>query len=307
MNCSYLKIKDIRLRNPQPIELPVVDVDDLRFAHLSTAQGLSQTRVQQIVQDDQGFLWFGTQYGLNRYDGYTFKVFAHDSARTNSLSGVYIFSLFKDRAGYLWVASDEALDRFDPRTETFVHYRLHRVGAEEGDATVILPPWWKSWWFTAALGALLLLLAWAIYQRRLRQIARQFDIRLEERVNERTRIARELHDSLLQGFQGLMFRLQAVRELLPHRLVEAVEHLDGALEQGDEAIVEGREAVQGLRASAAVGTGLESSLKALGEELTAHSGEGPASYQVLVHAKDLGAKDRTHAVSLGLKRGIITL
>jgi ligand-binding sensor domain-containing protein/signal transduction histidine kinase len=149
----------------------------------------------------------------------------------------------------------------------------------------ILPPWWKSWWFTTALGALLLVLAWAVYQRRLRQIARQFDIRLEERVNERTRIARELHDSMLQGFQGLMFRLQAVRELLPHRLAEAVEHLDGALEQGDEAIAEGREAVQGLRASAAVGTGLEGSLKALGEELTAHAGERPASYQVLVHGK----------------------
>ena len=121
---------------PKPIELPVVDADDLRFARLSTAQGLSQTRVQQIVQDDEGFLWFGTQYGLNRYDGYTFKVFAHDPSRINSLGGVYIFSLFKDRAGYLWVGSDEALDRFDPRTETFTHYRLQRPGSDEGGVTV---------------------------------------------------------------------------------------------------------------------------------------------------------------------------
>ncbi len=58
--------------------------------------GLSQTKVSQIVQDDQGFIWFGSQYGLNRYDGYKFKVFKHEPGRTNSLSGVLISSLFKD-------------------------------------------------------------------------------------------------------------------------------------------------------------------------------------------------------------------
>jgi signal transduction histidine kinase/ligand-binding sensor domain-containing protein len=122
--------------NPKPIELPVVESNDLRFAHVSTPHGLSQTRVQQIVQDDQGFLWFGTQHGLNRYDGYTFRVFTHDPARIHSLGGVYIFSLFKDRAGYLWIGSDDALDRFDPRTETFTHYRLQRPGADETGVTV---------------------------------------------------------------------------------------------------------------------------------------------------------------------------
>src|SRR5215467_7891961 len=61
-----------------PVHLPMVDADDLRFVHLATAQGLSQTRAQQIIQDNDGFIWFGTQYGLNRYDGYKFKVFTHD-------------------------------------------------------------------------------------------------------------------------------------------------------------------------------------------------------------------------------------
>ena len=64
--------------DPWPIRLPVVDGTDIRFTRLSTAGGLSQTKVAQIVQDDQGFMWFGTQYGLNRYDGYNFKVFVHD-------------------------------------------------------------------------------------------------------------------------------------------------------------------------------------------------------------------------------------
>ncbi|HEY0799701.1 MAG TPA: two-component regulator propeller domain-containing protein, partial [Steroidobacteraceae bacterium] len=122
--------------NPKPLQLPVVDADDLHFVRLSTAQGLSQTRVQQIVQDDSGFIWFGTQYGLNRYDGYKFKVFAHDSSRTNSLGGMYIYSLFKDRSGILWIGSDQTLDRFDPRTEAFTHYRLQPRDSNAGGVLV---------------------------------------------------------------------------------------------------------------------------------------------------------------------------
>src|SRR5580658_7410013 len=90
---------------------PVLDGDDIRFSRLSTAQGLSQTQAAQIVQDDQGFMWFGTQYGLDRYDGYEFRVFTHDPARENSLSCVYVHSLFKDRSGALWVGCDQFLDR----------------------------------------------------------------------------------------------------------------------------------------------------------------------------------------------------
>ena len=62
----------------QVVRLPVEEAKGLRFHRLSTADGLSQTRVAQIVQDDLGFVWFGTQYGLNRYDGYNFKLFVHE-------------------------------------------------------------------------------------------------------------------------------------------------------------------------------------------------------------------------------------
>jgi hypothetical protein len=115
---------------PRTIILPVVDGKGLRFTRLSTDEGLSQTRVIQIVQDDLGFMWFGSQYGLNRYDGYTFKVFKHEPGRTSSLSGVFIYSLFKDRTGTLWVGCDEFLDKFDPVTETFTHYRIDTTGAQ---------------------------------------------------------------------------------------------------------------------------------------------------------------------------------
>ena len=108
----------------ETIRLPVVEGKDIRFARISSSQGLSQVRVSDIVQDDQGFIWFGTWNGLNRYDGYNFKVFKHDPERQDSLSGVYISSLFKDRAGTIWVGTDQFLDRFDPLTETFSHYHF---------------------------------------------------------------------------------------------------------------------------------------------------------------------------------------
>jgi len=146
----------------------------------------------------------------------------------------------------------------------------------------VLPPWWDTWWFKVAVGALLVLLGWAAYRYRMREVARQFNIRLEERVRERTRIARELHDSLLQGFQGLMFRLQAVRDLLPGRAEEAGSELEKALDRGDEAIADAREAVQDLRSTSLVESDLEHALKALREELgsAAH-----LAFRVIVEGK----------------------
>jgi signal transduction histidine kinase/ligand-binding sensor domain-containing protein len=78
--------------------------------------------VGQIVQDHEGFIWFGTQDGLNRYDGYELKVFRHDPRRDDGLSGVFIFSLLEDRNEGLWVGSDEFLDRFDSISEKFTRY-----------------------------------------------------------------------------------------------------------------------------------------------------------------------------------------
>jgi signal transduction histidine kinase/ligand-binding sensor domain-containing protein len=115
---------EMRSGGLRSVRVPVIDGNDIRFSRLSTAQGLSQTQVNEIVEDDQGFIWFGTQYGLDRYDGYEFKVFTHDPARENSLSCVYIHSLFKDRSGSLWVGCDQFLDRFDSLHETFTHYRI---------------------------------------------------------------------------------------------------------------------------------------------------------------------------------------
>jgi len=112
---------------PGTIRIPVVDGSDIPFTRLSTIQGLSQTKVSWIVQDDQGFLWLGTQHGLNRYDGYNFKVFVPDPDDPDTLSGVYITVLFKDRDGRLWIGCDQFLHRFEPthtRNRTFETARM---------------------------------------------------------------------------------------------------------------------------------------------------------------------------------------
>jgi signal transduction histidine kinase/ligand-binding sensor domain-containing protein len=127
------------------------------------------------------------------------------------------------------------------------------------------PAWYQTTWFRVASGAAFLALLWALYRRHLRRIRREFNMRLEERVNERTRIARDLHDTMLQSFQGLMLRFQVgVDQLSPGR---AKEILEDALKQGDQAIAEGRDSIQDLRSSTIIGNELAGAVAALGDEL----------------------------------------
>jgi signal transduction histidine kinase len=109
--------------------------------------------------------------------------------------------------------------------------------------------------------------------------------RYNERLSERTRIARELHDTLLQSFQGLMLRFQTVDEMLPARPMEAKEALEGALNRGDQAISEGRDAITDLRTSAVPGHDLEESITALMTDLSEEPGAsngGSVAFRVLV-------------------------
>src|SRR6266851_2413662 len=109
------------------LRVPIVEGRDIRFRRLSNPQNLSQVRVASIVQDTQGFMWFGTSNGLNRYDGYKFKVFKHEPGDPKSLSSVEVYALFKDHLGNLWVGTEGFIDRFDPKSETFTHYRLDQL------------------------------------------------------------------------------------------------------------------------------------------------------------------------------------
>ena len=108
------------------------------------------------------------------------------------------------------------------------------VWNEQGDALEfsIAPAYYQTNWFRVLCAVLVLALVWAIYQIRVRQLRHDFALTLEARVRERTSIARELHDTLLQSFQGLMLRFEIVSQLLPDRPIEAKEKLEESDEAG---------------------------------------------------------------------------
>jgi signal transduction histidine kinase/streptogramin lyase len=151
----------------------------------------------------------------------------------------------------------------------------------------ILPPWWGTWWFRVSCVGGFVLLLWALYQLRLQQLQRQLDMTLEVRVGERIRIARELHDTLLQSFQGLMFRFQAARNMLPGRPEQAMQALDGAIARTEQAITESRGAIGDLRSEPVAQGDLAELLTAMGQELAAFEDtnrDGPV-FRVIVEGE----------------------
>lgn len=103
--------------------LAMAQGEGLYFHSLSTEAGLSQTTVQCIFQDSKGFMWFGTQDGLNRYDGYKIRVFRHNGKDSTSISSNYINSIVEDKYGLIWVATDDGLNCYDYETGSFTRYQ----------------------------------------------------------------------------------------------------------------------------------------------------------------------------------------
>jgi len=98
--------------------------DNIRFENISVNDGLSQSTGRVILQDQKGFIWIGTQDGLNKYDGYSFKVYNNNPLDTNSLADNFINHMWEDRNGILWIGyNGGGLDRFDPSTEVFTHFK----------------------------------------------------------------------------------------------------------------------------------------------------------------------------------------
>ncbi|MFD2937573.1 two-component regulator propeller domain-containing protein [Spirosoma flavum] len=96
---------------------------NVSFKHITTDEGLSQSNVTAILQDQQGFMWFGTQDGLNKYDGYSFTLYQNDPLQPSSLSDNYVVALYEDQKGYVWVGTaDGGLCRFDKQTGRFTRF-----------------------------------------------------------------------------------------------------------------------------------------------------------------------------------------
>jgi len=100
------------------------DGSSYRFQHISIEQGLSQSSIFCLLQDSTGFMWFGTEDGLNKYNGYEFKVYKHDSQDPNSLSDTWVRALYEDRSGTMWIGTrNGGLNRFNRESESFTSYR----------------------------------------------------------------------------------------------------------------------------------------------------------------------------------------
>jgi signal transduction histidine kinase/sugar lactone lactonase YvrE len=150
----------------------------------------------------------------------------------------------------------------------------------------VAPAYYQTLWFQASCAAAFLALFWALYRYRVHQIGREFNARLEGRVEERLRVSRELHDTLLQSFQGILMKFSAGTYMIPNRPAEAKKTLEIAIDQARAAITEGRDAVQGLRSSTLVASDLARSISIVGESLAGeHNGENCPEFRVQVEGK----------------------
>jgi signal transduction histidine kinase/ligand-binding sensor domain-containing protein len=280
-----------------------------RTEGLPSVQGVKRSR--SVVKDDGGRIWFSLNQGItvlepSAFAGPEFPVttrldgmlvdgrliapggeirvpagrhrlaFRYAGVNASNPEGVrYRYQL--DNVDSAW-SEPTVLREVDYTNIPPGRFRFHVMarnpdGVWSGQETTmsfeVEPAYWQTAWFRVASLAALLLLVLGLYQLRLQQVRGQFNIRLEERVGERTRIARELHDTLLQSFQGLLLRFQTVSNQLP--VGGTKQNLDKAIEQAAQAITEGRDAVQGLRASTMETNDLAVAIRTLAEEL---AGEG---------------------------------
>jgi signal transduction histidine kinase len=155
------------------------------------------------------------------------------------------------------------------------------------------PSMLQTRWFRIAIVGILALLALGVYRLRVQQLHRQFNIGLEARVNERTRIARDLHDTLLQTLHGLLFQFQAVRNLLPRRPDEAMRSMDDAINETEKALAESRDAIQGLRSGAIAHGNLAELLIVTMQELTASAEGTPPIFDLIEEGERRHLSPRT--------------
>jgi signal transduction histidine kinase/ligand-binding sensor domain-containing protein len=154
-------------------------------------------------------------------------------------------------------------------------------GPEASLAFAIRPMLWQTRWFQAAAGVAGAAIAWALYRSRLRRMSRQLQGRFEERLAERTRIARELHDTLLQGFVSASMQLHVAADRVPDDS-PAKPALGRVLDLMGKVIEEGRNAVRGLRTTAGDDHELEEAFSGIKGELA--SGQSTA-YRVIVEGR----------------------
>jgi ligand-binding sensor domain-containing protein/signal transduction histidine kinase len=257
-----------------------IDPERVRRTAAATIVHVSQLLVdgnEQNARPSPSFPWDIRRVAI-RYEGlnlasperirYRFKLDGFDSnwnesgtsreaAYTNLKPGSYLFHVLASNADRTW------------------------GGAEATLSFTVVPAYWQMLWFRAACVSAAIILAIAGYRLRIHYLTEQVKLQFEVRFAERNRIARDLHDTLLQSFQGLLLRFQAVENMLPGNPLQARKSLETAISYAARAITEGRDAVQELRRDES-GTALIDTLTSLGEELRLTDNEGSPSYRVLL-------------------------
>jgi signal transduction histidine kinase len=144
------------------------------------------------------------------------------------------------------------------------------------------PPFWRRWWFRLSMVAVGLLALFALYRYHLHQVKRQLNLRFEERLAERTRIAQDLHDTLLQGVVSASMQLHvADSHLAPESPAKPI--VGRVMELMAQVVDEGRDAVRGLRSTAENANNLEASFSEVGKQLATN---GPQDYRVIVEGTE---------------------
>lgn len=110
----------------------------IRFKQITTDDGLSNNIINCMIQDQSGFLWFGTNAGLNRFDGYDFRTFLNNPRDSQSISSNIIWALYEDRNSFIWVGTKNGdLCRYDASTESFKNWKIESNGNKENSITSI--------------------------------------------------------------------------------------------------------------------------------------------------------------------------
>jgi signal transduction histidine kinase len=261
------KTPDGRLWFANGIVLQVIDP-----AHISDNQQPPRVRVEQIIADRRNY---PPQSGLTV------------PPRTRDLEIDYTALRYAvpQKVRFRYKLENRDADWQEPGTRRQAFYSDLRPGSyrfrviasndagvwDESGASLnfsVLPAYYQTVWFRASCAGIFLFLLWALYEFRVRQLHRQFAIALDVRVQERTRIARDLHDTLLQSFNALLLRFQTASELLNARPNEGKCALDSAIDQTAQALIEGRDAVQQLRSGPIIDD-LVSAISSLGQALAA--------------------------------------
>jgi len=119
MTMIFLPLKNLFLACFLTCSLIYVQAQPYYFRHYQVENGLSYNSVFSSLQDKDGFMWFGTRDGLNRFDGYTFKIFRHRADDPKSIGNNFIYTIYQDNGGTLWVGTQKGLYRYNAREENF--------------------------------------------------------------------------------------------------------------------------------------------------------------------------------------------